>query len=382
MKRRVISMLLAALLLVSLGLPATAAASGSVYFTSVNDNLCPLSDDTMPFWSGGSLYVPSTVFSGYDLGVSYVRDTAAQRAYLYNRNKLLEFDMENGGVTNESGTYYSASVMTRHGYVCFPLALVCSYFGLSYSVRDTAWAPLVRVCSSSAVLSDSRFIDAATSLMDSRYSAYEQGKKTPAATKPSEPQTGSDPSTTKDPQPSQEGTDTDNRTNALIYLAVRAGDDDTTAAMLDTLSRFDYRAAFFFGPSQLAGRDDLLRRIVSGGHRIGFIQTEQNGASALEEGNDLLRRCTGTTTRMVLMETKAELPAGFTAYTATISAENLGKTASARARQIQKRIEKSRGSVKLLLGGDRTSASALAALCTQLQENGAGVRAANEVVCG
>mgnify|MGYP000314612401 CR=1 FL=1 len=100
MKRRIWSILLALALSLSLGAPLLAArplAAGNVYFTAVNDSLCPLNDSTMPFWSGGNLYLPSSVFSSYDLGLSYVRDTSAQTAILYSSNKVLEFDLARGG---------------------------------------------------------------------------------------------------------------------------------------------------------------------------------------------------------------------------------------------------------------------------------------------
>ena len=52
MKRRIWSILLALALSLSLGAPLLAArplAAGNVYFTAVNDSLCPLNDSTMPF---------------------------------------------------------------------------------------------------------------------------------------------------------------------------------------------------------------------------------------------------------------------------------------------------------------------------------------------
>ena len=63
-------------------------AAGNVYFLSVNDNLCPMNDVTMPFWSGGNLYVPHTVFSAYDLGVTYVKTSDGQSAVLYTAAKF------------------------------------------------------------------------------------------------------------------------------------------------------------------------------------------------------------------------------------------------------------------------------------------------------
>ena len=356
-------------------------AAESIYFTAVNENVCPLNDETMPFWSGGNLYVPSTVLSAYDLGVSYVRDTSAQTAILYNTRKVLEFDLANGGANNKLGTYYSATAISRRGYIYFPVSFVCSYFSLNYSVVDTAWAPLVRLRSDSAVLSDSQFVDAATSLLASRYRTYEQGKKntgtvTPAT--PTKPDTNH-PEPTEPAQPAEE--EPGSKAAARVLLAVRAGSDENVTAMLNTLDRYGYKATFFYYPNMLSGRDDLLRRIVSSGHRIGLIQTGEG--DELRGANEQLRRSTGTVTRMVLSSQKETVQAaGYTVYTPTLQAENLGSTASGRASRVMDRIGKSKGTVKVLLGGDDTTASALNTICAELRSGQHTVRAVNETACG
>lgn len=381
MKRRMAGLLLSAVLVLALGMPlwtARSMAAESIYFTAVNENVCPLNDETMPFWSGGNLYVPSTVLYAYDLGLSYVRDTSAQTAILYNTRKVLEFDLANGGANNKLGTYYSATAISRRGYIYFPVSFVCSYFSLNYSVVDTAWAPLVRLRSDSAVLSDSQFVDAATSLLASRYRTYEQSKKNAGTATPAAP---ARPDTThSDPvKPAEE--ESGSKAAARVLLAVRAGSDETVAAMLNTLDRYGYKATFFFSPNMLAGRDDLLRRIVSSGHRIGLIQTGEG--DELRGANEQLRRSTGTVTRMVLSSRKeAVQAAGYTVYTPTLPAENLGSTASGRASRVMERIGKSKGTVKLLLGGDDTTASALNTICAELHSGQHTVRAVNEIACG
>ena len=164
-------------------------------------------------------------------------------------------------------------------------------------------------------------------------------------------------------------------------LAVRAGEDENVAAMLNTLDRYGYQATFFFPTDSLQGRDDMLRRIVASGHRLGLIPTD--GAEGLEEANAYLRRCTGTVTRMVLSaRTDAMAPAGYTVYSPTLAAENLGSSPSGRAARIMSRIENSRGTVKLLMGGGDTSASALSTVCAKLRSGSYTVRAVNEVACG
>lgn len=382
MKRRITGLLLAVVLVLTLGMPLLSVcpmAAESIYFTAVNENVCPLNDETMPFWSGGSLYIPGTVLSSYDLGISYIRDTSAQMATFYNNRRVLEFDLANGGSNNKLGTTYSgASAISRRGSVYVPLIFVCSYFSLSYSVVDTAWGPLVRLRSDSSVLSDSQFVDAASSILASRYRAYEQSKKPAVPTTPTQPDTGGE-SVAEPTQPADESSGS--KATARVLLAVRAGSDETVAAMLNTLDRNGYKATFFFEPVALEGRDDLLRRIVSSGHRLGLIQTDS--PEELRTANACLRRCTGTVTRMVLSAQKeAAMAAGYTVYTPTLSAENLGSTASGRASRIMNRIENSSGTVKLLLGGDDTSASALNTVCSKLRSGKYTVRAVNEIACG
>ena len=376
MKRRIWSILLALALSLSLGAPFLAVrplAAGSVYFTAINDSLCPLNDSTMPFWSGGNLYLPSSVFSSYDLGLSYVRDTSAQTAILYSSNKVLEFDLARGGANNKLGTYYSASAVSRHGSVYFPLSFVSSFFSLNYSVLDTALAPMVRVRSDTAVLSDSQFIDAATTLMASRYNAYEQSKKPTPTPKPdNEPNT--DPIV---PDPPQETEEEISKTTARI----RADDAQNTSAILNTLDRYGYKATFFFSPAELDGQDDLLRRIVASGHRLAL---ELNNADTvgLQAGNKQLRRCTGTVTRMVLTNSAdAARSAGYTVYTPSLSGQSLGATASVQAQRITRRIESASGSVKLLMDGDSIGASALSTLCNTWSSGGYTVRAVTETAC-
>ena len=359
-------------------LAARSWAAGSVYFTSVNDQLCPLSDGTMPFWSGGNLYVPSAVFSAYTLSVSYVRDTSAQTAVLYTSQRVLEFDLAGGGANNKMGTYYSASAVQRGGTVYFPLAFVCSYFGLSYSVTDTAWVPMVRVCDAGARLSDRQFLDAASSLMSSRYRAYLQSKQ------PAPPDTNGEQGTEEPDVPAPPETNEDlpaQHAQARVLLGIRAGDDASLASMLDTLDRYGCHATFFFEPASLEGRDDLLRRIVASGHRIGLVQPADGSVAALEKANDLLRRCTGTVTRIVLSDAGGRArEAGYAVYQADVSAENLGTTAASRASRVLDRVE-SGETVGVLLGGDSVSAAALGRICGTLTEQGGAVRAVNETAC-
>lgn len=90
-----------AVLLVCLGLliPPPAAAA-EVCFTAVNDNVLPLTADTMPIWYKSLIYVPYTVFdsgsTGVDLGLSSTYDPSTATVSVYNLRQILAFDLNAG----------------------------------------------------------------------------------------------------------------------------------------------------------------------------------------------------------------------------------------------------------------------------------------------
>ena len=168
------------------------AAGADVYFTAVNDRVLELRDETMPFRSEGVLYVPSTLFEGGDLGVSYVRNDHMGLAMLYTTKIDLRFDLEKQTASDKQGRIYSGHAIERGGIVFFPLPLVCGYFGLDWSYNQTKTVPLVRVKSESAILDDVGFIDAASWQMAGLYADYLRSTESPPEG-PSAPQTPEPP---------------------------------------------------------------------------------------------------------------------------------------------------------------------------------------------
>ena len=129
--KRIFCLLLSALLLFSLA-PGAARADTTVYFTAVNDQLLSLSDDTMPFWSGGRLYLSSTAISGSDLGVFYSRSRDKQTVVVYRQGSALTFDLSSGAVNDQSGRQYGGSAIVRGDVVFLPIELLTQFFVLDY----------------------------------------------------------------------------------------------------------------------------------------------------------------------------------------------------------------------------------------------------------
>ena len=175
--RRGVVLVLAFMLLLLLSpLSGRASSASSAYFTAANEQLMDLSADTMPFYSNGVLYVSSKLFEGGELGLSYGRNTNLGLAtiYMQGSNMDLRFDLAGQTAYDKQYNVYNGYAIEKGGVVFFPLDLVCKYFGLSWSYNETDTIPLIRVKSSSVILSDTRFINAAKTLMQTRYDEFER----------------------------------------------------------------------------------------------------------------------------------------------------------------------------------------------------------------
>ena len=170
--KRFLCLLLVLLMVFSLT-PSETRAETTVYFTAVNDQLLPdLSDETMPFWSGGRLYIPSTVVTGTDLGLFYSRSRDKSTAVVYRQGSALTFNFAAGTVADQNDRQYSGPAIVRSDVVFLPLDLLTQFFSLDYSYTRVTYGYLVRVKSDTVVLSDAKFIDAAAMSMEQRYNEY------------------------------------------------------------------------------------------------------------------------------------------------------------------------------------------------------------------
>ena len=291
-----------------LGLSGPVSAAGGIYFTAINDSVAALNDSTMPTWSGGVLYVPYSVFDGsnstgitFDISFSYNRSSGL--ATLFNTRQFLTFDLNNGTCYDGlSGLPLGGKAILRNGRVYVPVARVCSFFGLSYSIISIPEGYIVRIKSSSVVLSDEDFADAATNSIARRLREYNQANQstpTPGGLPPA-PSGGGQTETT-DP-PLQQEPETSG--SVPTYLGFRCDDDQALSDILDALADENRAAVFFFPPDKLERQDDLLYRILGSGHSVGLLaegDTLSETRRLLEEGNRVLERVGYTRTAIALV---------------------------------------------------------------------------------
>ncbi|MEG1593920.1 MAG: hypothetical protein RR350_05870, partial [Oscillibacter sp.] len=132
MRRKWAALLLAVLLLCQLAAPAGAAET--VYYTAVNENVLELNDATMPFWSGGYLYVPSAVFRKLNLGLAPNNLKGNLIAYdMGDRTQYLIFDLNSGTVADGRGNGYYPGAVRRNGAIFLPVSVMAKAFGFTYS---------------------------------------------------------------------------------------------------------------------------------------------------------------------------------------------------------------------------------------------------------
>ena len=359
----------------------TAQAAGNIYLTAVNENLLELTSDTMPTWSGGVLYVPYTVFdgsyTGINLGISssYSRDEGT--VTLYTLQQMVVFDLNRGTCYNPlTEQTLSGRAILRNGRPYVPVAAVCSYFGLSYSVIDIDEGYIVRIKSSGVVLSDYSFVDSAQNSIRNRIRDYNQANQ-------SQPTPGVLPPTYNPEEPDTEITVPDDPVDTDIiptYLAFSCEDSQGLSEILDTLDSRNQRAIFFFDAQGLEREDDLIFRILGSGYSIGLIAQGRSVSAThrlLEEANQTLSQVAYTRTSVVLVpesQRDALEEEGWICWNETASAvPTQGVGTNTYANQVLKRISGNYARVYLTLDASSETARVLPTLLRRLSAEGYGV---------
>ncbi len=267
MRKRVISVFLSIAVAFSL-CAGFSQHAGAVFFTSVNDSLMDLNDSTMPVSYGGVMYVPYTVFISSSLRI-YSSTLSTGDLALFTSSRQIYFDVSNGGCRDKNGNEYDDSAIIRNGSAYVPALFTADYFGLQYSYIETSYGGMVRIRSSSSVLSDSVFTDAALSAMRSKLNEYNRNH---GASGTAEPQVSGSPRPSVTASPSPTPVTYERVRLALIFTGL----SDSTEAMLNSLTANGFNACFFVTGEDVAAYPELVREIDGRGHTVGVLC--ENGA--------------------------------------------------------------------------------------------------------
>ena len=377
MKKRCLAVFCAVALLFALNLPfASAATYDYIYFMAVNETLYPtttLTDDSMPVVSGGVLYVPYTIFdtsyTGVALGVYYNYSRQLGTFTIYDRQRMLVFDI-NGGNCADRDTTYSARVIARNGKVFVPVAFVCDFFGLScttFPVTLTGGTVnMVRVCNNLASMEDAFFASAATFGMNKPLADYLRSKEVaPSPTIPTIPAVPSPPAVSPTPQ-----IDGEPHRDTTVRLAFRCTDGQGLPAILRSLENQGVSASFYFRPEDLAHRDGDVRDLIARGHQVGLLLNADTAAEEFAQGNRLLAHIARMNTRAVCLPAGETAQGDWTLWTDN-TGEVMGKaTGSADlTRRALQALNRKKGTARLTLDDSITTTGALPSLLASLMKD-------------
>lgn len=368
--KRLLSLLLSVLMLCTL-LPPRASAAPTLYFTAVNDRMCDLNDETMPFWQNGLLYVAGATVDGPDdLGIRYSYNQEKSVAILYKGQRVLYCDLTAGTMeNNRTGEQYAGSPIVRSGMVFFPITALAKMFDLKYSSTKIAYGYLLRIRDDNAVLSDEYFIDAATDPIQKRYAQYERAHA--AAEQENE-------------TPAQVETPV-RRDDLTVYLLLPAANGSMLTQLLSTLENYQSHATLLLTPELLESAGDGVRRAAATGNAVALRIDAATAAEALaqiERGNDALGRAASLRTRLVYLESAdrtlraAVVGAGYCPI--TINTSDFTRSGTHWADTALKWAGRST-SVRLYLGAESSVSSALGTALSRLRAENCTIAALNEV---
>jgi len=372
MKRRAAALVLCLLLVFQLSIPPARAAD-RVYFTAVGSYVLPLSDNTMPFWSGGYVYVASSIFTGTareTLGISQVFNSEQKRLVLYGGGRSLTFTLSANCALDDDGNAYYPGAVQRNGTVFVPANVVSRYFDLVYSVIEVEHGSMVWLRQPDYSASDKLYAAAARYQLNTVYADYIRAKE-------SVPPVESSPNVPSRPSASADGEDAE-LSGKEIALCLEAG--NAAASLLDALSGYDAGAALFFTPEELERQGDTLRRMAAGGVSVGILadaaDPDRTVEEQLEAGNAALFRATCGKTRLAYIRNagpqalQAAGAAGFRCLQPEVDWSGRSLRSAPDARALIQRLAGRRGGAAVWLGEDVSPAGLRAFLSGVRKEEG------------
>lgn len=298
MKRRILAwFLLTAMLVIAAG-GTVYGAESELFFVSVGDTL-PLSlpSSQMPYYSGGTLYAPYTVFGATGLGITPSYNTQARMLTLFTRNQRLVFDLDNGSVTDENGKVYtdaSHSASVSGGVAFLPATTCARHFGWQVSLlKSEDGYTVLRFKNGSEVYDDALFLVRASNLM--KYTLQQYRSPSTQTTTPTQ--------TTPEQHP---------QAKVFAYLAILNA--QTMEASLDAVRRAGAPAVFYLTADEIRDNPDLVISIAASGYPIGLTAAPEqiDVAAALADANDALRTLLHRKTLLALVTAQqAESASGF-----------------------------------------------------------------------
>lgn len=249
-----------------------AGADGEV-FVAAGNTVLPLTD-AMPIRSSGVWYIDYQCFTKGSLSVNSSYNAAERRLVLYTWDTTLIFDLNKTvAYTAAEKIPYKAVSFAASGTVYVPVQFTAQMLGFEYSYLPEL--PMIRIKRSSDI-PNNMFTYIAQNEIPDLLAAYKASKEQQSTGNIAPPQ---------QTQPEDDNPE-DGTVRKNIRLSFNITDGKNFKSILDTLSRYGYRATFFVQGSAIPECDNELRRAVCAGHAIGTLS--QNGDADFSAGGDTL----------------------------------------------------------------------------------------------
>ena len=275
-----------AVCLMILLLPLASRAAVAPYFVAVNDKLLPFSEDTMPFISGGEVFVPYKVFSEAKIWSL----TSGERVRLIQNPKWLDFKTDQEITMDQDGNTINCSPAIKVGKQFYlPLNQMCDFFNLSSEIKNIPrdiipdeqmsvlriWSNSIKVFNTESFMGVNRI--ALKSAYDKYYAPPVETSTPPPVSPTITPPTGNPgnpyppylPTVPPPPPPPPPPTYED----VTIYLSFYGIEPIIAQRVLDILnapSAHGCASCFYFTAAEIARYPDLVRKISGSGHAVGI----------------------------------------------------------------------------------------------------------------
>jgi len=278
MKKRILTFLLIAVLAITI-FPFESRAAVTPYFVIVNETLLPFNESTMPFVSGGEVFVPITGVLN-DIGVWGVGDADRDFARVFRDMRYVDLHTRPGmtRTVNQDGIELDWPASRRVGRRFYaPLRQLSSFFGFTFQVEAIPREIIperqmyaVRIVSGSV-------INAQTAIGMNRNAIREAYLEHFAPPSPSEPpQPGGADTPPPDvpyqppPPPVEEPQTYEDVTVHLSFYNLAAGSAEWILDLFDIQVESGFSVNFFVSAEDIFIDPGIMRRIAGTGHTLGI----------------------------------------------------------------------------------------------------------------
>ena len=244
--------------------PVYIQAAVTPAFTAVNDVILPFNADTMPFISGGEIFVPPRMFA--ELGIWHFSSPMANLVMIYRGDLGINFWIDQGRVVDRADNQLNWPNARRVGdrfYV--PLAQTAAFFGLSWEtveIREDVLPGgnmrLIRLKDGTEIFNGPTLIGFNAALIRTMFNQHFFPHAHDA-----------DGDADTDDNDDQVETFSD-VTVYLSFYNLSLGNFERILNVLDSEIFPHYRAAFFVTEEDILNNAGLIRRAHGSGHTIGI----------------------------------------------------------------------------------------------------------------